>query len=173
MCQVQTHSIFASPNATTVAFMHCRWVKYHLRRAVWNNTPYRRRCLNFHEDLRDGLNYAVLMTRIAPKESVKVSPMTMPGLTFFGHTRVPCMGGVHGWEATCIDLPLTYQAILTLLKACYLFTAQLFNNCIQTQKKKPTYIVSLFCSRALHFHYTSTRQSRPLPSSCHRRSSAS
>lgn len=49
-----------------------RWVKFHLRRAVWNNTPYRRRCLNFHEDLRDGLNYAVLMTRIAPKESVKL-----------------------------------------------------------------------------------------------------
>ena len=43
------------------------WVAYHVRREVWNAFPYRRQCLNFREDFRDGTTYAVLMKKLAPE----------------------------------------------------------------------------------------------------------
>jgi hypothetical protein len=43
------------------------WVAYHVRREVWNAFPYRRQCLNFREDLRDGTTYAVLVKKLAPE----------------------------------------------------------------------------------------------------------
>ena len=49
-----------------------RWVKYHLRRATRHGFPYRRKFLNFRNDIRDGVSYAVLLNKIAP-ESTKVN----------------------------------------------------------------------------------------------------
>ena len=46
------------------------WVAYHVRREVWNAFPYRRQCLNFREDFRDGTTYAVLMKKLAPEIAV-------------------------------------------------------------------------------------------------------
>ena len=43
------------------------WLAYHVRREVWNAFPYRRQCLNFREDLRDGTTYAVLVKKLAPE----------------------------------------------------------------------------------------------------------
>eukprot|EP00750_Incisomonas_marina_P032016 INCI8752.1.p1 GENE.INCI8752.1~~INCI8752.1.p1 ORF type:complete len:1130 (+),score=249.04 INCI8752.1:163-3552(+) len=48
------------------------WVAYHVRREVWNAFPYRRQCLNFREDFRDGTTYAVLMKKLAPELSSSV-----------------------------------------------------------------------------------------------------
>ena len=47
-------------------------VKYHLRRATRHGFPYRRKFLNFRNDIRDGVSYAVLMNKIAP-ETTKVN----------------------------------------------------------------------------------------------------
>ncbi len=44
-----------------------RWVKYNLRRATRHGYPYRRKCLNFGNDLRDGVTYTVLMKQLAPE----------------------------------------------------------------------------------------------------------
>ena len=44
-----------------------RWVKYHLRRSTRHGFPYRRKFLNFKNDIRDGVSYAVLMNKIAPE----------------------------------------------------------------------------------------------------------
>jgi hypothetical protein len=49
-----------------------RWVKYNLRRATRHGFPYRRKFLNFRNDIRDGVSYAVLMNKIAP-ETTKVN----------------------------------------------------------------------------------------------------
>ena len=44
-----------------------RWVSYHVRRELWNSFPYRRQCLNFREDFRDGTTYAVLLKKLVPE----------------------------------------------------------------------------------------------------------
>ena len=49
-----------------------RWVKYHLRRSTRHGFPYRRKFMNFRNDIRDGVSYAVLMNKIAP-ETTKVN----------------------------------------------------------------------------------------------------
>ena len=40
------------------------WVKYHLRRSTRGGFGYRRKVYNYHDDLRDGVSYGVLMKRI-------------------------------------------------------------------------------------------------------------
>ena len=44
-----------------------RWIKYHLRRSTRHGFPYRRNFMNFKNDIRDGVSYAVLMNKIAPE----------------------------------------------------------------------------------------------------------
>ena len=44
-----------------------RWIKYTLRRSTRHGYPYRRKCLNFGNDLRDGVTYTVIMRNLAPE----------------------------------------------------------------------------------------------------------
>jgi hypothetical protein len=44
-----------------------RWIKYTLRRSTRHGYPYRRKCLNFGNDLRDGVTYTVMMRQLAPE----------------------------------------------------------------------------------------------------------
>ena len=46
-----------------------RWIKYHLRRSTRHGFPYRRKFLNFKNDVRDGVSYAVLLNKIAPEST--------------------------------------------------------------------------------------------------------